>query len=513
MRRLILAICISSVLCFVACGGGGNNGGGISAGSTSGGTTPQATVTSVTVTCNPNSLQYTLTSACSVTVTGTGSFWQTVIWKASTGSIDPTGSYTAPTVTATTQATITATSTYDATKSGTATITINPPSTITYIQVSCSPNAITTGQQSQCSAVVNGPTAENQSVTWSVSFDVPDGPSCNCISSSGVVTGPQVPGFRSLYAQATSLADPTKSAWYVIDVGSPGAISSVTPTCTKTALNPGQDTLCTAVVTGTGGYSSAVSWSTTPQDLGGMFPSGLYVVDKYNTNYVVTVTAAAVQDPSKAGNFTITVTPPTTPTNNVAPLVVDGGPTGSGNVNTSFTTVTVCVPGTSNCQTIDHVLVDTGSVGLRLLSAGAAGGQLNLSLPPVIGLVNQAPLSECAPFVSGFLWGPLVQADVLTLPDGTGEQASNIPIQVVGQPGQPSPPVACSSSGVDLGTLHALGANGILGIGVFAADCGIWCGRLLGSSLHLLFLQLDGLYRCIRVRKRTNSQPGLLFFC
>jgi hypothetical protein len=205
-----------------------------------------------------------------------------------------------------------------------------------------------------------------------------------------------------------------------------------------------------------------------------MFPSGLYVVDKYNTNYVVTITASSVQAQDVRGTFTITVTPPTTRANNVAPLVVDGGPTGSGNVNVPFTAVTVCVSGTSNCQTIDHVLVDTGSVGLRLLAAGAAGGQLNLPLPPHINLVDLNPMYECAPFVSGFLWGPVVEGDLLTLPDGSGEQASNIEIQVVGQAGQPAPS-SCSSSGVDLGTLQALGANGILGIGVFSEDCGVWC--------------------------------------
>ena len=54
---------------------------------------------------------------------------------------------------------------------------------------------------------------------------------------------------------------------------------------------------------------------------------------------------------------------------NVAPLAVDGGPVVSnalaGTINQAYTSVTVCTPGTSNCQTIDHVWVDTGSYGLR----------------------------------------------------------------------------------------------------------------------------------------------------
>ena len=62
---------------------------------------------------------------------------------------------------------------------------------------------------------------------------------------------------------------------------------------------------------------------------------------------------------------------------NVQPIAVNGGPTAdssSGHTypNVAFTSVTVCVPGTSNyCQTIDGVLVDTGSVGLRLAPSSA----------------------------------------------------------------------------------------------------------------------------------------------
>src|SRR5512133_18891 len=48
---------------------------------------------------------------------------------------------------------------------------------------------------------------------------------------------------------------------------------------------------------------------------------------------------------------------------NVIEVTVDAGPSGTGsyNVNRLYTTVTVCSPGsTTQCQIIDHVLVDTG---------------------------------------------------------------------------------------------------------------------------------------------------------
>ena len=69
----------------------------------------------------------------------------------------------------------------------------------------------------------------------------------------------------------------------------------------------------------------------------------------------------------------------TTTGSNVVSVVVDAGPLPTTNAatNTLFTTVTVCVPGsTTNCQTIDHIQVDTGSYGLRILSS-----VLTLALP------------------------------------------------------------------------------------------------------------------------------------
>jgi hypothetical protein len=59
---------------------------------------------------------------------------------------------------------------------------------------------------------------------------------------------------------------------------------------------------------------------------------------------------------------------PNTAVNNVQPVQVTFGPAND-LVNGLFTSVTICVPGTANCQTIDGVQVDTGSDGLRLLSS------------------------------------------------------------------------------------------------------------------------------------------------
>jgi len=165
--------------------------------------------------------------------------------------------------------------------------------------------------------------------------------------------------------------------------------------------------------------------------------------------------------------------PPPTSANNVQPVVVNSGPANN-YVNGIFTSVTVCVPSTSNCQTINGILVDTGSYGLRLLSS-AGGGALTLSLPQQTSSGN--PIGECAGFVSGFTWGPLKTADITI----SGEHAGNVPIQVV-DPTFSTVPEPCKIRGVpENDTLQTLGANGILGIGPFAQDCGSQC-TLTGMS-------------------------------
>src|SRR5580704_6704520 len=79
-----------------------------------------------------------------------------------------------------------------------------------------------------------------------------------------------------------------------------------------------------------------------------------------------------------------------TTANNVAPLVVNGGPPGTGLADVPFVSVTICVPGTKNCQTIDYLNVDTGSSGLRVISSVLSG----LALPQQTATTGD-PLVEC----------------------------------------------------------------------------------------------------------------------
>src|SRR5580658_5269347 len=148
---------------------------------------------------------------------------------------------------------------------------------------------------------------------------------------------------------------------------------------------------------------------------------------------------------------------------NVASISVNGGPLGDYD-DAAFASLTVCVPGTSTCQTVDNILVDTGSSGLRILSSA-----LTVSLPPQ-NASNGNPVFECFPFVSGYTWGPVQIADV----EIAGEKASSAPIEVIGT--NTPVPTGCLDLGLPSSdTLDTLGANGILGVGLSAQDCGPDC--------------------------------------
>ena len=159
---------------------------------------------------------------------------------------------------------------------------------------------------------------------------------------------------------------------------------------------------------------------------------------------------------------------PTPTATNVASVVVDMGPAAAvGVVNTPYVSVTICVPGTNNCQTIDHITVDTGSSGLRVIGSVLAA---NLTLPGATNSTGQ-PLAECIAFADGYSWGAVRTADIQI----AGEQAGSVPIQVIGDPAFPSVPADCSSAGPAENTVAAFGANGVLGVSVFREDCGSGC--------------------------------------
>jgi Protein of unknown function (DUF3443) len=164
------------------------------------------------------------------------------------------------------------------------------------------------------------------------------------------------------------------------------------------------------------------------------------------------------------------------PGNNVVPITVDGGP--SGNVtDVGYISVTLCAPGdASNCQTLDHISIDTGSIGLRLIGASLNPSLLN-ALPNT--MVAGGALSECYAYADGYVYGSVRTADFTI----GGEVSASMPFHVLGD--LATTPADCAMLGNPESNIGAFGANGIIGIGLFTPDCGDACtGGTAGNPIY-----------------------------
>ncbi|WP_217283184.1 DUF3443 domain-containing protein [Paraburkholderia sp. NMBU_R16] len=163
----------------------------------------------------------------------------------------------------------------------------------------------------------------------------------------------------------------------------------------------------------------------------------------------------------------------TTAASNQVAVSVETGTAGLVNIPT--VSVTVCKPGTSTCQTINNIQLDTMSYGLRIVNTAAAAVLSSLSIE-TDSSGNQ--IAECTVFADGYTWGSVRSADV-TIGSKT---AGNIPIGIIGDMAASTVPSGCSSAGNAENTVAAVGANGILGIGVKPYDCGSTCVTSVPTS-------------------------------
>lgn len=203
---------------------------------------------------------------------------------------------------------------------------------------------------------------------------------------------------------------------------------------------------------------------------------------------------------------------------NIIPITV-----GCGYINQPCVAVKICEPGSNtNCATIDHILLDTGSYGLRLFNCthslnlpqqtgnisktgtttngsktitsisstsqlivghrvsgvgipastkvtAISGTTVTISKSATasgagVALTFNGDVAECVQYADGTSdWGPVKLADVYM----AGYKAANIPIQDVNS-GYASVPAAC---GTPEYSPKAAGFNGILGVGLFQYDC------------------------------------------
>lgn len=169
-------------------------------------------------------------------------------------------------------------------------------------------------------------------------------------------------------------------------------------------------------------------------------------------------------------NFSNGYTLPALSGANVMPLTVNGSLCSNKSYpNKPCVAVTVCTPGTNTCQTINDILLDTGSFGLRLFKQ-----TLTVPLTPVS--IGGNPLAECVQFGDGSSdWGPVQTADVIL----GNEPSVRIPIHVLDSTFG-KVPSACGTPE----TGPSAGFNGILGVGLLAQDCGGPCASAPNNQVY-----------------------------
>ncbi len=220
--------------------------------------------------------------------------------------------------------------------------------------------------------------------------------------------------------------------------------------------------------------TTSASWSSSPSEVAVVSnetgSQGLVTSDASGTA-LITARLGTV-----SGTATLVVTGGSASTfNNILPITVNGSlcspATSTSYLNKPCVSVTVCVPGTSTCNTITDIILDTGSFGLRIFS-NAPGFSVTVSdsLTQVIASTGGS-LAECVQFGDGSSeWGSVKRADVIL----GNELAANIPIQVIDSTFG-TVPSACGTPDKSPFDTPGVGFNGILGVGVFKEDCGSGC--------------------------------------
>ena len=344
------------------------------------------------------------------------------------------------------------------------------------VSISPASASVQAGAPLQFSATVVTPTATT--ITWSVNSIVGGNSTLGTVSSSGLYTAPaSVPNPPTVTVRATSSAETFPFGAAIVTITAAPANAAVTVAPLDASTPAGTSVPFTANVTGT--TSAAVTWYVNAvaggnSTVGTISSVGLYTAPTaVPSPATVVVTATSQADTSQSSSATLTVT-----TTNTAPLYVNFGLNGNtGNPNTNyynglFTSVTVCLPASPDCQIIPDVLVDTGSVGLRVLNSALTTIPAT-ELDTITDSVGNQ-VEECVQFPdTSYAWGPVLNAGITM----GGETATTVPIQVIGDTTFPVPAASCLplGPGPSLDTVAALGANGILGIGTAVQDCGLNC--------------------------------------
>lgn len=378
-------------------------------------------VTGVSVNCTALSLLLGGSTGCAATVQGTGNYSSGVTWSASLGSISSTGVLTAPLTLLGSSITVTATSVTDPTKSGSVVVSLTPAATVTAVGLTCQATTLVDGSTTTCTPTVTGTGNVSTAVTFSAS--------AGSITSTGVLTAPKTG--TSVTVTATSVANPAKSASTVITLTPLPTITGVLVTCQASSLTVGGNTSCASSVTGTGSYTSAVTWSASA---GSISSAGLLTTPSTGTS--VTVTATSTQDPTKSGTAVITLNPALAITNPV--------------ITVTSTTVTVG-------WTLNNAQANS-AVGY-----GAPGNVTNIT--PYSSLVTAQPSFTLTGFAPSSPVALVIQS---WLPNGQSVSMNLSTTTAAASPTVTGVSVACAASSVLAGNSTACSAS-VAGTGKYTS--------------------------------------------
>ncbi|MGA7335944.1 MAG: DUF3443 family protein [Candidatus Sulfotelmatobacter sp.] len=361
---------------------------------------------------------------------------------------------------------------------------LQPPISITLL---ASATTVSFGEPTTVTASVYD--ESNLGVVWTVSplnLGILSNPTWSSTTGTATVTYTAPASFTyatNVTITATSITDPAVASSVTVKL-SPIAVVLTgggfsTPVAPQTVNQGGTITLGSTVVNDQSNLG--VTWSLSPAS--GEGSVSVSSQPPFNATYTapttvsapttVTLTATSVKYPTASANTQITVLPSGAGPN-VTIISVNGGPVpGQVYVNGAFTSITICNPGSSaTCQTVNGILVDTGSYGLRILQSAIP----LLKLPTTTDSLGDT-LENCASWQDGsFLWGPVSTADVYIGGEAVSQLVGGfplglpLPVQVISSAPN-TVPDGCSNGGTDDNTPQLLGANAILGVGPEPNDC------------------------------------------
>jgi Domain of unknown function (DUF1929) len=200
-------------------------------------------------------------------------------------------------------------------------VTASIPPTITGISLSANPSSVSVNQVSLLQTTVTGTGSFSNAVTMSVQ---PSTATITALTSGGYEFKSATPGTYTLTATSSGDANKTATTSITVTAAPPPipTITAVTLSANPTQVNVNQVAQLQVTVTGSGAFSNAVTYSSTPAG-GSIVANGF----SSSTPGTYTVTATSTTDPSKSGSAAVTVLVPAPSTSlgawsNVLPLPV-----------------------------------------------------------------------------------------------------------------------------------------------------------------------------------------------